>query len=176
MASPNPAPTAPLNTKISRRALIGGVFGALVLASRPTGGLSRTLGSPFGEKEIELHEEAGLVASITSSIAHYVPHIGSRFDLVTPLAGLVPVVLVEAVAAPVKPSGQVPVSGEAFSLLFEGATGAIAVEGTYLLRHARLPETTHFVSPVGRGLKAQDYQIVVDQRVFTSGSAPKKEG
>jgi hypothetical protein len=162
--------------KISRRALFAGAFGALVVvASRSTPGLGlRTLvGERVTPAALAVPPPA---ASPRWSFAEVVSHVGSQFDLITAVGVLLPITLIEALAAPVRTTGQIPIRGEAFSLLFEGAAGSAAPEGTHLLRHSTLPDATHFISPVGRGLKVQDYQVVIDQRIFASGSAPKKEG
>jgi hypothetical protein len=175
MISDNRLPSV-LDPKISRRALFAGAFASLVVvASRSTPGLG--LKTLVGERESDtvLPILALGAASAGWSFADVVSHVGSEFDLVSAV-GVLPITLIEAVAAPVRTSGQMPISGEAFSLLFEGAAGLVAPEDTHLLRHSTLPDATHFISPVGRGRKVQDYQVIVDQRIFASGSVPKKAG
>jgi hypothetical protein len=185
---PLQSPTS-VDAQISRRTLLAGAFGsigAVLLAGRPTSGLRQLLGSvsigaaaetevsdPIASSQISL---SGIASSMTSSLSDFAPHVGSRFNLVTKLSGLVPVTLIEAVASPARSKGVKPISGEAFSLLFEGVAGAVVAQGAFAIRHEVLPESTYFISPVGRGLKVQDYQVVIDQRIFASGSAPKKEG
>ncbi len=173
--------------KISRRALLGGVFGAVILGRAATelrnlesstwfrSSSSETETKPSAESAPEMP----FPTSLAWTLAAFVPLIGSRFDL-NSLRRSQPVTLIEASSTHVAARGQQPTSGEAFLLLFEGVATDPLPEGSYRLGHSELPDSSHFVSPVGQGLRAQQYQVVIDQRVFkptigkTVGVIPKK--
>jgi Domain of unknown function (DUF6916) len=53
--------------------------------------------------------------------------------------------------------------GESFSLLFRGDKRASIADGTYRLEHPSLGAFELFVSPVGRGVKGQDLEAVINR-------------
>jgi hypothetical protein len=160
------AATVPLPAdRIGRRSLLvgaGATLAGLAFAGR---GFTAPL-SPETRSAADLDE-----LSITS----FLPLVGSTFTLRTLAYGTVSLELLEAVATLPHPSEPRLIRGKAFDLLFSGPRQTPVPAGIHQLRHSALELPTLFLSPVGRPTRFQEYQAIVDRRVFESGLIPKKE-
>jgi hypothetical protein len=153
-----------------RRFLVGGGLAMVsVLLTRPDVAITRTL------ENVHL-SRFGDAAPQTLALSTFTPHVGSTFLVTAGAFEVVALKLVDAAAPPVRKAQNPRVTGEAFSLHFEGSTEALLTDGVHTLRHASLSPLALFLAPVGRGLKVQDYQTVIDHRSFKSGTSPKKAG
>jgi hypothetical protein len=150
--------------RIGRRSLLvgaGATIAGLALAGR---GFTAPL-SPETRPTADFDE-----LSITS----FLPHVGSTFTVRTIVHGTVSLELLEAVATLPHPSEPRLIRGEAFDLLFSGPLQTPVPADIQQLSHSALELPTLFLSPVGRSARFQDYQAIVDRRIFESGPIPKK--
>jgi hypothetical protein len=156
-----------------RRFLIsGGAAVAAVLLTRPDVAIARAVSSVH----LPRFGEPALAAATMLTLATFTPHVGSTFVVTTAALDVVALKLIDATATAVRKSQNPRVRGEAFSLVFEGSPAALLTEGAHSLRHASLTPLSLFLTPVGPGLKVQDYQAIIDHRTFEPGPAPKKAG
>ena len=88
--------------------------------------------------------------------ATYVPLVGSTFKIHRSQARPLSVKLVSATRLPSD-------AGESFSLIFRGHGNAKLEQQIYTIEHPRLGEFPLFLVPVGRPLKGQDFQAVVNR-------------
>lgn len=150
-----------LGPAVTRRRLLEGlgVAAAAVYIARVDGGF-------LGSSSYPAPSSSGMPLELT--LERFVPHLGSTF-FVRNGPEVLPsrVKLVEALPRRPHRADRPDVTGEAFSLIFAGQiTGQLG---------ARIPTVTHpavgrfrlFLSPVGRGVKRQEYEAVVDTRVVS---------
>lgn len=141
---------------VNRRSLLLG--GAAALAGLVVTGTQLSLPSlPF-------LDAAPRVGELTA--ATFTPHVGSTFAIRTAAEGVVSLVLTEVVRVRRHPSEPAVISGEAFSLLFEGPKGTIIEAAEHQLIHQVLTVPSLFVHPYGRSSTTQEYQVIVDHRLF----------
>jgi len=126
--------------RLSRRAFVGaaGVAGAALLVGRP-GVLASTRINPYAR-------------------GTYTPLVGQTLQLTT-ATGSRQVVLDEV--------GDLQSPGAAgdahrFSLVFRSPKGARLQDGTYSFRHRTIGTVDLFATPVDRGAKADQYQVIVN--------------
>lgn len=145
---------------IDRRGLIvgGGVLLAGLLVAR-TGVPS--LSMPFGPPTFEVEE---------LSAAMFAPHVGSSFTVQAAAFGSISLELVEVTQT--TPSVDEPrmISGEAFSLLLRGPIHSLIPADHHRLTHTDMELPLLYVSPVGRSTAAQEYQVIIDRRIFDVGA------
>lgn len=171
--------TAPVRTiaadpQVDRRRFLGA--GAAMLATLALTRPERALTSAL--RHVQLPHFGHTSAIPELSLATFAPHLGTIFEVSAAGFRAVALTLIEVTPPPSRQSQRdgALMSGEAFTLLFEGPTAQNLDAGVYRLRHNALATMDLQLSPVGRGLKAQDYQVVIDQRRFESGPAPRKAG
>lgn len=82
----------------------------------------------------------------------YAPHLNSTFRIEGPRS-------VEARLVEIADGRD----AEAFSLILRARVGDLLPGGEYVLKHRAIGSVRLFVSPVGRGAKGQDYQVVVNR-------------
>jgi hypothetical protein len=85
----------------------------------------------------------------------FVPLVGSDFRVLRPGERALRVKLIEA--------KQLPSHGESFSLLFRGRAHTAVGGDIYRIEHPALGEFELFVGPVGRGVKGQDLEAVINR-------------
>lgn len=85
----------------------------------------------------------------------FVAHVGSTFRVVRPELGPLRVRLLESKAH----RG----AGESFSLLFHGSPRAPVQQGIYRIEHPSLGAFELFLVPVGRGVRGQDFEAVINR-------------
>ena len=113
---------------------------------------------------------AALPPSPSPSLAAFASHIGSTFVVRTTEFGAVRLSLVE-----VTPARQdALLTGEAFSMLFEGPLAAPLTGTQQELRHSTLGAHVLDLLPIGRALNVQHYQSVIDTRILTPGATTTK--
>jgi hypothetical protein len=92
-------------------------------------------------------------------------HLGSRARIVGADGTRLSVRLDEVRDLAGAPAG----ASDAFSLVLRGARDRGLTGGTYTIVHPRLGRHELFLSPVGRGKKGQDYQIIVNRTTSRPG-------
>lgn len=117
---------------------------------------------------------AGSTGTLTA--ASFAPHVGTLFGVSAASVGAVSLRLMESTVIENHPSDPKLLGGSAYTLIFEGPTEAPLPTGSYRLRHPELDLPSFHLSPIGRGVRVQDYQIIVDTRTFESGTTPRKAG
>ena len=85
----------------------------------------------------------------------FVPHVGSAFRVVRPGLSPLRVRLLE--------SKQLQGPGKSFSLLFHGKLRAQVQQGIYRIEHRSLGAFDLFLVPVGRGVRGQDLEAVINR-------------
>lgn len=95
-------------------------------------------------------------------LATYVPLVGSTFRINREGASPLKVKLVSATPLAGK--------GESFSLIFRGQRHSEIAERISTLEHPSLGRFDLFVAPVGRGVKGQDFQAVVNRIAHAGGN------
>ena len=85
----------------------------------------------------------------------FVPHVGSTFRVALPELPPLRIRLLES-----KPRHG---AGESFSLLFHGNRRARVQQGTYRIEHPSLGAFDLFLVPVGRGIRGQDIEAVINR-------------
>ena len=95
-------------------------------------------------------------------LATYVPLVGSTFRISRDGSSPVSVTLVSATALADK--------GESFSLIFHGRSGAGLGQQSSRIEHPSLGRFDLFVAAVGRDVKGQDYQAVVNRIAQAGGN------
>ncbi|MCU1356487.1 MAG: hypothetical protein JWM89_1905 [Acidimicrobiales bacterium] len=145
---------------ISRRAFVAGAS-----AVAGTVAVAAVIRSPARSEERDRPAGGSATApAALPALGAFVAAIGTTFVME---GGLRPrrLVLDQAVA---RAAGSAPdaakTTGEHFSLLFRGAAGRVQPGATRTLSHPELGSIELFVSPVGRGVRAQDYEAIIDQR------------
>jgi len=88
-------------------------------------------------------------------LATYVPLVGSTFRIHRQQARPLSVTLVSAM--------RLQGVGESFSLIFRGHGNAKLEQKIYTIEHPRLGEVPLFLVPVGRPVKGQDFQAIVNR-------------
>lgn len=146
---------------MSRTSLLKlGAFGALVLGAGPAARAASGVLAPAANDEGSI-TPAG-PAPRYLRLATYVPLVGSTFRInwegVSPLK--VKLVSAKAVAA----------KGESFSLIFRGPRHAEIAQQMSTLEHPLLGRFDLFVAPVGRGVKGQEFQAVVNRIAHAGGN------
>ena len=149
------APAAP--GTIDRRGLIVG-GGALLagLFAAQTGVPSFSL--PFGSPTLAVDE---LSAAMFSS------HIGSSFTVQSTSLALK---LVEVTQTTPHANEPRVIAGDAFSLLLAGPVHSPLAAGDHHLVHTDMELPLLYVSPVGRTTAVQEYQVIIDRRIFDVGA------
>lgn len=92
-----------------------------------------------------------------TTAARFSPHVGTPFTVEVQSAPGVPhavTLWLDAVEADRARADAVT----AFSLIFSGSNGFLLQQGTYTMRHARLPELAIFLVPVERTATQHRYQ------------------
>lgn len=100
------------------------------------------------------------------SLARFTPHVGSTFavlsgDSLLPLR----LTLVEATARSPHPADRAGLTGEAFSLIFDGEVARPLGRHPSIVVHRALGRFPLSITPFGRQGRGQQYQAVVDRRV-----------
>ena len=85
----------------------------------------------------------------------FVPHVGSDFRVVRP--GLPPLRVRLLESKPLQGPGT------SFSLLFHGKLRAPLEQGIYRIEHPSLGAFDLFLEPVGRGVRGQDIEAVINR-------------
>jgi hypothetical protein len=163
LTSPAAAGSPPIRID-RRRLLVGGAaLAGLTLAARSVPLISGAVSSGSGP--------TGAL-----SAASFTPHIGTVFRVRGDGVGALSLRLVEVTATHGHRSEPTLLSGSAFTLIFEGPAASPLPSADYQLRHDVLDLPPMYVSPVGLTSRVQDYQIIVDTRVFDSSTASRKAG
>jgi hypothetical protein len=162
-----PAHVSPLTVPgpiIDRRGFLVGAGAVLVglVAVRGTDAASALFGQTSAR------------ASDALSLTMFAPLIGSTFRVRSGVFGTVPLTLIAADATQVRAGHPKPTSGEAFTLVLSGSVTSRLDDGQHQLLHPDLDVPSVFLSRIGRGLRTQDYQVVIDRRIFKHNS--KKAG
>jgi hypothetical protein len=97
-------------------------------------------------------------------LATYVPLVGSAFRISREGSSPLKVKLVSAQAQAL--AGK----GESFSLIFRGSRHAELPQQISTLEHPLLGRFDLFVAPVGRGVKGQEFQAVVNRIAHAGGN------
>jgi hypothetical protein len=142
---------------LTRRQLvrIGGLAGLAALV--PLHGFHR-LGALFADPAVYLHRET------------YVPHVGTWFR--ARRAGASPVDLQLVDVRDSRPPGS-----EGFSLLFRARPGGPALDGRLrTLEHSALGSVKLFVAPVGRGVRGQGYEAIVNRGAGVPPTGRRRNG
>ena len=95
-------------------------------------------------------------------LATYVPLVGTTFRINRDGSSPLSVKLVSATPL----SGK----GDSFSLIFRGRSDAMLAEQSSTIEHSSLGRFDLFVAPVGRNVKGQDYQAVVNRIAHAGGN------
>jgi hypothetical protein len=95
------------------------------------------------------------------SVAAFASHIGSTFVARSGEFGAVHLTLLEVTAA----RQDALLTGEAFSMLFEGSLAAPLTGVQQELRHSLLGAHVFDLLPIGRAIDVQHYQAVIDTRL-----------
>jgi hypothetical protein len=151
-----------------RQFLVGTGAAALaaVLMSRP----DRVLAEAARAFHLPHLSQAAAALPLPVSLAAFASHIGSTFVVRTTEFGAVRLTLVE-----VTPARQdALLTGEAFSMLFEGPLAAPLTGTQQELRHSMLGAHVFDLLPIGRALNVQHYQSVIDTRILTPGATATK--
>lgn len=151
-----------------RQFLVGTSAAALgaLLMSRP----DRALTDAARAFRLPHLSQAAAALPLPVSLAAFASHIGSTFVVRTAEFGAVHLTLLEAVAA----RQDALLTGEAFSLLFEGPLAAPLTGTQHELRHSMLGARVFDLLPIGRALNVQHYQAVIDTRILTPGATATK--
>ena len=150
----SPAPMMPL---IDRRSLLeagGGFLAAATLATRP--------GLVIARRRSQQGLDVAAPEELPLMLASFVPLVGSAFLALVPEVGRVQLRLLEASVPPTVGS---TTQGECFGLLFEGPLSLRVPAGVWPLRHRTAGVVSLYISPVGRAVRAQEYQAVIDRRI-----------
>jgi hypothetical protein len=151
-----------------RRFLVGGGLAMVsVLLTRPDVAIGRAL------ENVHLRRFGDATPQVLA-LSTFTQHVGSTFLVTAGAFDVVALKLIDATSPPVRKAQNPRVTGETFSLIFEGTTDSLLAEGTHQLRHASLAPLALFLAPIGPGIKVQDYQAVIDHRTFEPGTAPQK--
>jgi len=97
-------------------------------------------------------------------LADFLPFVGTSFEVATAAVPRTRLTLVEAIALPARGQTTTPVTGDAFSLLFDGGAATAIPSGTYTFTHPSLGRFALFLHPVGRG---QRYEVIVNRHAPT---------
>jgi hypothetical protein len=139
---------APLNRSLSRKGLLRlGVAAALGIGAMPAA--RAATGAPSGEKRSRILGPRYL------RLSSYEPLEGDTFRISRPRRGRLAVKLVAV--------QRLAGDGEAFSLLFRARGNAKIGQGTFQFEHAGLGEFPLFLVPVGRAIRGQNLQVIVNR-------------
>lgn len=94
-------------------------------------------------------------------LADFLPYVGTSFDVATAAGPRTRLTLVEATDLPARGQSATPVTGDAFSLVFDGGVAAAIPSATYNFTHPSLGRFALFLHPVGRG---QRYEVIVNRQ------------
>jgi hypothetical protein len=135
--------------------------GALAALALGAGGAGRALGGTagVGVAASALGKPRGGAAYLRRE--SFLPLVGTDFGVHRPRARALRVKLIEA--------RQLRGPGESFSLLFHARKRGGLDEGTYRLEHPSLGSFELFVSPVGRGVKGQDLEAIINRIANVGG-------
>ena len=97
------------------------------------------------------------------TLARFASHVGSTFVV---LAGdsLVPLTLVEVTTRSPHPADRAGLTGEAFSLIFDGEVSRPLGQRPATVVHRAMGQFRLSIAPFGRQGRGQQYQAVVDRR------------
>jgi hypothetical protein len=146
---------------MSRTSLLKlGAFGALAFGIGPAARAASGVLGPAANDEGSI-TPAG-PAPRYLRLATYVPFVGSTFRINREGASPLKVKLVSAKALAGK--------GESFSLIFRGPRHAELAQQISTLEHPSLGRFDLFVAPIGRGVKGQEFQAVVNRIAHAGGN------
>ncbi len=146
---------------ISRSGLLKlGAVAALVVGAKP---IARAAAGSSGPAV----DDAGSIAPAGGGPRHlrlatYVPLVGTTFRIHRAGSSALSVKLASA--------AELPGVGNSFSLVFRGARHAELAQGISSFEHPLLGRFDLFVAPVGRGVKGQDFQAVVNRIAHAGGT------
>jgi hypothetical protein len=146
---------------ISRSGLLKlGAVAALVVGARPIARAAASSSAPVTD------DESGIAPAGSGPrylrLATYVPLVGSTFLIHREGSLPLSVKLVSAT--------ELPGVGDSFSLVFRGPLHSEVSQQVSSIEHRSLGRFELFVAPVGRGVKGQDFQAVINRIAHAGGN------
>lgn len=149
------------NRNISRSGLLKlGAVAALVVGARPIARAAAGTSAPAADDESTIAAPGGGPRHLRLST--YAPLVGSTFLIHR--EGSVPLSVKLASATALQSPG------DAFSLIFRAPRHSEVSQNASTLEHPSLGRFDLFVAPVGRGVKGQDFQAVINRIAHAGGN------
>jgi hypothetical protein len=136
----------------------------LRLAAAGVGGLA--LVGPMASPVAAARSEGVQPAGPPSTLADFTSLVNTAFDVKVGVLRTTPLILVDAVAIAPRGLGKRRVTGEAFSLLFTGATPLRTAGEIFPVRHPALGEFSMFLAPVGSSKDGLHYEAVYNHHAL----------